>query len=265
MSIPFKARSVCFCLLAIIVLTGNCKKDVSDTLLGPGIIFTTDISADRWYDLKGFLKDNDIKITFYVNGYSLLKEAQISKMLEMQQDGHEIAHHTQTHPHIQEYLKTHSMAEYLQTEIADMKDKMKQDGFDPRTFAYPYGDYTSESDRELLVRFTNIRKTLNPYLFKHIEDMDGIYYRYGDIKILNACSIDQKSEHDLSEIMDALTKAKRSRQTICLYCHFIAGHSGIAEDYAYSIKEADLKAILLKAKELGLTFYTAAEASRKTP
>jgi hypothetical protein len=207
MSIPFKARSVCFCLLAIIVLTGNCKKDVSDTLLGPGIIFTTDISADRWYDLKGFLKDNDIK----------------------------------------------------------MKEKMKQDGFDPRTFAYPYGDYTSESDRELLVRFTNIRKTLNPYLFKHIEDMDGIYYRYGDIKILNACSIDQKSEHDLSEIMDALTKAKRSRQTICLYCHFIAGHSGIAEDYAYSIKEADLKAILLKAKELGLTFYTAAEASRKTP
>jgi peptidoglycan/xylan/chitin deacetylase (PgdA/CDA1 family) len=231
-------------------------------LLGPGLVLSSDVPAHGWFHLRDFLKENGVKITFYVSGYKVLKSPQIDQMRAMQQDGHEIAHHTATHPHINEYLKSHSMDDYMRDEIFVMKDLMAHEGFNTKTFAYPHGDNTTESDQKLLEHFNSVRKTLNPYLSKHIEDMDPIYYRYGNIEIMNGCSIDRKSGHSRQEIIDALIKAKESRQTLCLYCHWIGGY-GVEEDFPYSIAEDDLKAILLKAKELGLTFYTANDVSKK--
>ncbi len=246
------------------MLLSTCKKDDGVKLLGPGIMLSTDVQPHHWFRMRDFLKDNNIKITFYINGYQELTDSQIQQMRILVGDGHEMAHHTKTHPNIITYLKQNTLAEYLKTEIVEISDLMKKDGFDPVTFAYPDGEYTTESDQELLKLFYSVRKTQQPYLNKDLEDMDPIYYKYGNLKILNAGSIDRKFKHGLDEVYAALEKAKKSHQCIALYCHFVSYDNVAGDEGAYGINESDIKAVLLRAKSLHLTFYTAADVSRKT-
>jgi hypothetical protein len=255
-----------FLILFILCMSG-CHKNDDDAPLGPGLFLSCDVPASYWYPLKDFLKEHHIKVTFYMEGFQQFSESDKLMIKEMQADGHEMAHHTATHPNAKAYLSNHTIDDYLRDEIIGMQIQMKKEGLSAETFAYPNGEYTTETDKALLKYFTSLRRTLNPYYSKHLEDVDAIYYRYGNNRILNAASIDQKYQYQLNEIFSALEKAKKSRQTIALYCHEIIFGDNVLGDTGrttiYSIKESDLKAIIEKANELHLRSYTASEISRK--
>jgi hypothetical protein len=228
--------------------------------LGAGIFLSSDVPAHNWYLLKDFLKEHHFKVTFYTQSFQDLTVEQKRLTKEMMADGHEIAHHTVSHPNIEVYLKTHSMDEYINTEILPMKHQMEAEGFPCNTFAYPHGVSTKESDSRLLQYFYSVRKTYNPYLTKKLEDLDPIYYRYGQNELLNAASIDQKTKLSITEIIAAMEKAKKSKQTVSFYCHDIAT-PGVPYN-ELSITESDLKELISTANELGLRSYTASEISK---
>ena len=92
-------------LLMAIAFNGFQCKDYSNKLLGPSIILTVDKPPDTWYQLKDFLKENNVKLTFYIESYQNLSDSTKRIMKEMEADGHEMAHHTTTHPHSDEYLE----------------------------------------------------------------------------------------------------------------------------------------------------------------
>jgi hypothetical protein len=171
-----------------------------------------------------------------------------------------MAHHTATHPNIDTYLESHTLDEYINNEIKPITNLMAAEGFNVTTFAYPHGASTKESDIELLKYFSSVRKLFDPSLFKKLEDVNAIYYRYGQNDILVAASIDKKAMLPVTEIKNALEKAKKSKQTLSVYCHEIAFNG--KDEGEYSISESDLKEILNKAVELKLTFYTASELSK---
>lgn len=246
--------------LILFAMLFRCSKD-SAPLLGPGLFLSIDKPADTWYHLRDFLNQHHVKLTFYIEEYQKLHDSSINILKQMQSDGHEIAHHTSTHPHSTHYVMKYGMNQYLKHEIFAMTDSMRQDGFNPVTFAYPFGDCSAELDNNLLQHFNSLRKTIGTYLNKHIADMDQLYFRYGSLKLFFGTGIDVRHHHSLNEVFEALEKAKSSRQTLSLYCHFLST-TGQLEETNSHIMEDDLKQIILKAKELGLRFYTASEISR---
>lgn len=249
-----------FIIIISLLLFIQCNKNKDVAPLGPGIFLSCDVPAHQWYFLKDFMKEHHFKVTFYTQSFETLTEENKRLTKEMLADGHEIAHHTVTHPDLKVYLETHSMDEYINTEILPMKHQMEAEGFPCNTFAYPHGVSTKESDSRLLNYFFSVRKTFNSYLLKKLEDLDPIYYRYGENELLNAASIDQKNKLPLNEIFAAMEKAKKSKQTVSFYCHNIA----LAGDpYSeISIKESDLRQLIAKADELGLRSYTASQISK---
>lgn len=240
----------------------QCRKD-STKPLGPGILLTVDKPVDTWYYLKDFLKENNVKLTFYIEMYQDLQDTSKVKMKALMADGHEMAHHTSTHPHSDDYVKQYGIDAYMKKEIFAMTDSMKKDGFNPVTYAYPFGDCTTELDTRLLEHFNSLRKVLGTYMNKRIADMDQVYFRYGDIKLFYGIGIDVRYNRSLDEVFEALEKAKNSRQTVSLYCHYLSVDGKPHEGSDSHILEDDFKKIILKAKELGLRFYTASEVSRK--
>ncbi|MCF8254386.1 MAG: polysaccharide deacetylase family protein [Bacteroidia bacterium] len=255
-----KANSYKIFLFAILIgfTFSNCKKDNSKPL-GAGILITVDKPPDTWQHLQTFLKENDVKLTFYIENYNTITDSTKEMMKSFMKDGHEIAHHSLTHAHADEYAEKYGVDAYLQDEILNVTEAMKKDGFNPVTFAYPHGDCTSEVDQALLKHFVNIRKIIAPYLNKKLCDLDQIYLRQGNVKVFFGAGIDTRYHLELEDIFKALEKAKNSRQTISLYTHFLSKDGKPLEGSDSHIAQEDFIKIIQKAKELGLKFYTAKE------
>jgi peptidoglycan/xylan/chitin deacetylase (PgdA/CDA1 family) len=72
-------------------------------------------------------------------------------------EGHAIEAHGMGHRNAAEYVDTYGLAKYLADEIDPLLEQMRRDGFNPTTFAYPYGDRTRALDQALLERFSLLR------------------------------------------------------------------------------------------------------------
>lgn len=247
-------------LMLLPVLT-TCNKDKDYELLGPGIVLTTDVPAHAWFDVRDYLKSKNAKVTFYIQSYQLIDSAGRAQMKIMMQDGHEMAHHTTTHIHADEYLYSYTIDDYMQNEIFYMDSLMNADGVYTETFAYPFGDFTEQTDRFLLKRFRSIRKIISPYAHKKLADVDQIYYRFKGVRVFYGCTIDKKQKLGLKEVFEALDKAKNSRQTISLYCHRI-NKGELEHTDQLNVDYKDFTAIVDYASKIGLKFYTAKEISR---
>lgn len=247
-----------FCLLPVLT---TCNKGDNHELLGPGIILTTDVPPHWWFDVRDYLKSKNAKVTFYIQSYHLIDSAGKAQMKIMMEDGHEMAHHTTTHIHADEYLYSYTIDDYMQNEIYSMDSLMQADGIYTETFAYPYGDFTEQTDRFLLKRFRSIRKIISPYAFKKLADVDQIYYRFKGVRVFYGSTIDKKQQLGLKEIFQALDKAKNSRQAISLYCHRI-NKGELEHSDQLNVDYEDFKAIVDYASKIGLKFYTAKEISR---
>jgi peptidoglycan/xylan/chitin deacetylase (PgdA/CDA1 family) len=244
--------------LLLVSLLTNCNKKHPQPL-GPGIVLTVDKPPDTWEHLQAFLKENNAKLTFYIENYTTISDSTKEIMKSFMLDGHEMAHHSLTHAHADDYSEKNGIENYIKDEIIPVTDAMKKDGFNPETYAYPHGDCTSETDEALLKYFINIRKIIAPYLNKKICDLDQIYLRHGNVKVFFAAGIDARYKVNLEEIFDALEKAKSSRQTVSLYTHFLSKDGKPLESSNSHIAEEDFVKIIKKANELGLKFYTAKE------
>lgn len=248
--------------LFVLIHLASCQKPSTQILLGPGVIITVDKNADTWIKYRQFLNENGVKLTFYIEEYHTLDSAQKEHLRIMMKDGHEIAHHSKTHPHSDEYVAKYGMVNFLKDEIFSITKLMQQDGFNPQTFAYPFGDCTTDLDHELIKHFKSVRKIISTYATKRIADMDQVYYRFGNLTFFYACGIDKRYGRTTNEVLEALEVAKSSKSSLSLYTHYITP-TPLLDDVSESyIIDEDFKTIIRKAKSLGLTFYTASEVSR---
>ena len=104
----------------------------------PGIALTFDDNyIDNWYNYLPLLDSFGAKVTFYISRYHRLTPAQKNKLSIIQSKGHEIAFHTTHHLHMCQYLQFMTMDDLEQHEIYEDLNRMRNDGFYPKTFAYP--------------------------------------------------------------------------------------------------------------------------------
>lgn len=229
--------------------------------IGPGLVLSVDDQngPESWFNIRQFLLDSGVRLTFYVHHFDILDNTNMNILKQLQADGHEIGHHTRTHPVLGQYVTSYGLKTYVKNEITSIMDTMHLLGYNPVNFAYPYGAWTYKSDSALLNYFFSIRKLDYLDNIKTTADRNKFYVNKRYQRIYTACCIDNPDSSDINQIFSLMDYAKSSKQTLCLFTHTLS-KTPIAT--GYFIKDTDAKRIISYAKKIGLTFYTAKDISR---
>jgi hypothetical protein len=116
-----------------------------------------DAWVSEWFALRELFATRRARVTFFVSNFHELDPPQIEMLHALARDGHAIEAHGMGHRNAPDYVDRHGLAAYLAVEIDPLLGAMRAHGFSPTTFAYPYGDRTTELDAALLERFTLLR------------------------------------------------------------------------------------------------------------
>jgi peptidoglycan-N-acetylglucosamine deacetylase len=251
----YKTLTSSFLLLIVLLLPGACRKfDKQGYLPQPGIAITFDDNyVNNWHKYLPLLDSLGIKATFYVSGYHQMNAEQVNKLRAIQHRGHEIAYHTLNHYNLVDYVyKYHrSIPQMIQQEIMPGLLKMNQDGFYPKTFAYPFGSHCASLDKALLPYFKSVRAlngTTNYGLSQAATEKNEVLYGLG---------LDISSKNSDAIIGKMLTNAKDKNT-----CAVLVAHRINAENTNLTVTLDRLRAISAQAKSLGLKFYCMSEISQ---
>jgi peptidoglycan/xylan/chitin deacetylase (PgdA/CDA1 family) len=132
--------------------------ELADRIPRGGLVFAFDDAyVEPWFELRDIFARHAARVTFFVSNYAELDQRQRAMLHVLQDEGHAIEAHGMGHRNAPVYVERHGLAAYLSVEVDPLLELLARDGFHPRTFAYPYGDRTSELDHALLDRFDLIR------------------------------------------------------------------------------------------------------------
>jgi hypothetical protein len=81
----------------------------------------------------------------------------IQKLHELADAGHEVTGHGFGHLDAVKYIDSLGVEEYLNKDIYPMLELMEQDRFSVKSFAYPFGSRSEETDEVLLTMFDILR------------------------------------------------------------------------------------------------------------
>lgn len=232
----------------------SCRKfDKKGSMNQAGIALTFDDDyIDNWYNYLPLLDSLGVKATFYISGYHKLTEAKKKKLYIIQASGNEIAYHTTNHIDIPKYIDEYGTDMLMAHEIYPDLILMRNDGFNPQVFAYPYGAHNEESDKLLLGLFKSVRY-LNgsPNLAKSLTASDNESSLFG----LEADLSGKRKDWMFDELIHS---ASENGNCLVLVAHRIENGQSNLRIPLYRLLH-----IINRAKEVGLKFYTVSEISRK--
>ena len=217
-----------------------------------------DYAVDGWFDMNPIFQEYGVKATFFVSNFHTLSAIQIDKLKMLESGGAEIGCHTYSHDGVnRDYQHNiNRINEYINTQILPALENMKASGFNPKSFAYPYGEHEKEYDHAVRAYFPYLRTTASDNN-RELYQLDEIFHKKGShYNILAGDGIDNSYNNGLKEIEKAFIKARKNQEVITLYGHKIID---LPNDN-YSISPKKLKRIIIMAKHLGLEFCTFKEA-----
>jgi peptidoglycan-N-acetylglucosamine deacetylase len=240
--------AVVFCAL---FLSGCTKMSIKGNLPQPAIALTFDDSyVDDWHKMIPLLDSFNAKATFYVSNYNWFGATQKKKLKDLQAHGHEIAFHTTNHYNLDEYMKNCKMDVLLKKEIWDGLEKMKADGYNCRTFAYPYGQHNELLDKKLLQQFKSVRALngTNNYARSMATGTKN--------RMLYGLGIDESSKRPFDVILKLIQNAANDKTCLVLTAH----HVGRPE-LKMQLPMEKLRKILEEASRTGVKCVTVSEIS----
>jgi peptidoglycan/xylan/chitin deacetylase (PgdA/CDA1 family) len=123
-----------------------------------GVALTFDDAyVDAWYGMRDLLAMHGARVTFFVTRFHRLSETRVDALRELRAAGHAIESHGHNHLHGPDYVEEHGVRAYIDDEVLPALEAMRQAGFAPTTFAYPFGARTSEIDRAVLEHVALVR------------------------------------------------------------------------------------------------------------
>jgi peptidoglycan/xylan/chitin deacetylase (PgdA/CDA1 family) len=220
-----------------------------------GVILSFDDAyINEWHATNQKLKKYGWKGTFFVCRINTLDQSEIEKLLELQKEGHEIAGHTYDHVNAVDYLRVHTMSEYMSKEIDPMLRLMNFYGLDVSTFAYPYGGRNKKLDTALLKKFKIIRGRA---FCEHVAKKQGCYY--DNSNLVFSFSIDDTHNHfNIPHLLELLEYAKKNNKILILNSHKTV--EKVNGDY--QTKNATLEYICKYIKSNNMIFYTLADVEK---
>lgn len=124
----------------------------------PGLVLSfDDTSVDAWAQARPLFQQYGAHVTFFVSRYTHLSDAEHAELHDLANDGDAIEPHTVLHLRAPEYVEQRGVQAYLDEEFQPSLDVLLAEGYQPTTFAYPFGSRTDETDRALLGRIQLLR------------------------------------------------------------------------------------------------------------
>ncbi len=116
-----------------------------------GLAFSfDDTSINAWTQTRDLFNTYGVHATFFVSRYDRLDAAARGQLQQLAADGHTIEAHSVNHQRGPSYVETYGLQAYLTDEVLPSITALRDDGFDPQLFAYPFGARTSETDAAIL-------------------------------------------------------------------------------------------------------------------
>ncbi|NDP27522.1 MAG: polysaccharide deacetylase family protein [Flavobacterium sp.] len=243
-------------LLCTFFILFSCEKD--KPVIKPyraGVILSFDDAyVNEWFATNQKLKKYAWKGTFCISKINTLRHYKIKELLELQREGHEIAGHTLNHINAADFLRVHTINEYMNQEINPMLNLMNFYGLKVTSFAYPYGGRTRKLDAALLQKFKTIRG--RAYCEENAAKQ-GCYFNNSNLVF--SFSIDDTHNHfNIPHLLKLLDYAKKNDKILILNSHKTV--ENVTGDY--QTKDATLELICKYIKRNHMKFYTLSDLNK---
>jgi hypothetical protein len=116
-----------------------------------------DAHVDDWFDMREMLASHGARVTFFLTRFDRLSGERRDKLHQLAADGHSIEAHGLRHQNAPEYVEERGLDAYMEEEALPSIQLLRDDGFDPVAFAYPFGSRTGELDDALLEHVQLVR------------------------------------------------------------------------------------------------------------
>ncbi|HET9987973.1 MAG TPA: polysaccharide deacetylase family protein [Kofleriaceae bacterium] len=126
-------------------------KDMLAAPAGAGVaLMFDDAYPDVWLGVEDLLQTHDAHVTLYITWYTRLQQTQRDQIRQLADAGHDIEAHSVNHVRGSDYVEGHGLDAYLHDEVIPSFEVLRADGYDPVSYAYPFGMRTDEIDRAIL-------------------------------------------------------------------------------------------------------------------
>ncbi len=116
-----------------------------------GLAFSFDDRDIRgWHELLPTLELYGARVTFFISQFHVLEDDERRLLRELAAAGHDVEYHSTNHRDAEVVIAEQGLGAYLAEEIEPDLRLMRDAGFDPVVFAYPFGSRTAQTDAALL-------------------------------------------------------------------------------------------------------------------
>jgi hypothetical protein len=135
---------------------------VKDMLAGPpraGVaLMFDDAYPDVWLGVEDLLEQHGAHVTLYITWYTRIDQTTRDQIRQLADAGHDIEAHSVNHLRGPNYVEAHGLDAYITDEVIPSFEVLRADGYDPVSYAYPFGMRTDEIDNAVLA--TGYAKTV---------------------------------------------------------------------------------------------------------
>ena len=249
-----------------LIVTGNIKIDNLQlfSILHPtsnkaGVTLTfDDTTVNSWFNMNNTFLKYGAKATFFISHFFSLDTLKINKLKTLQSNGSEIGCHSYNHKGVKTDYNSDigRIDEYLNEQIIPAINLMQDSGFNPVSFAYPYGEHEKHYDNAVRAYFPYIRLTFDDFESKLYQQREIYHTSLLKYNLLSGAGIDSDFENSINEIENSLIKARKNGEIVIFYAHDIVNDA----NQSYNILPQTLEKVLEISRNLGLKFYTYKEA-----
>lgn len=116
-----------------------------------------DNSVEEWLGIRDLLNQHHAHVTFFITRYLLLTDEERAGIDMLAADGHDIQPHTVNHLHAKAYVQEHGLQAYLDDEVLPSLDVLREAGYEPTAFAFPFGETTTEINQAIMPYVDKLR------------------------------------------------------------------------------------------------------------
>jgi peptidoglycan/xylan/chitin deacetylase (PgdA/CDA1 family) len=132
--------------------------ELAEGARGPGIALSfDDAGIDSWFSVRDLFARYDARVTFFVTRYPTWSEEGRAKLRTLADDGHSVEPHGRYHHDAVHYAQDYGVKALLRDEVVPSIEALRADGYQPTTYAYPFGKRTGEIDRAILRYLPRVR------------------------------------------------------------------------------------------------------------
>lgn len=265
LTILFSSRIVLLPMVALLTALSACGADETASqappspppLKGGGIVLSfDDRNFDDWIATLPLFDQYEVKATFFISGPIDAKALSVSRQLIAH--GHAIGAHSVHHLKALDYVREHSMEEYIRDEIDPQLAPWHAAGIPVTSFAFPSSSSDAVTERALLKTFRHLRIGGPMAPGDLLSSRDPFFTPIAQIASrhsLPSKGIDYaptREDRTFEQLDGAFTRAATRGEILTLYAHGIRNMGG----KGHFITPQALEHLFIKARELKLAFYT---------